>query len=187
MSKKNPENKKMPELIVDGEKVKFHYDREERLARSYKCIKSDNSFFNKRNRYIHIIILDIIFIVIIGLIFYSTVGKAKGHIEDGFKFYFSKKIIDDSPILDIRMSVKNISKVDSTLSEDFREMELNIFNEGEKIIYNKTFLIKKRQYKPDEFYTEYLLIDKPQPGKYRATIYFSLDKTKSLTLNFLIK
>ena len=187
MSRKVTENNKMPELIIDGEKVKFHYNREERLSRSYECIKQDNSFFNKKNRYMHIMILDLILIALIGLIFYATVGKAKGHIEDGFKFYFSKKIIDDSPILDLRMTVKNISKTNKTLSEDFKEMELKIFNESGENIYDKNFVIKKKQYKPDEFYTEYLLIDKPQSGKYRATVYFGLNKAKNLTLRFIIK
>jgi hypothetical protein len=185
VKKKHYKNKN-PELYVDGEKVTFHYNREERLSKAQKKIKSDNSFFSKKNRSLHIIIVNLIIIIIIGLIFSRFANRAISQDINGFKFFFFKKNYLDSPILDFRMQIKNISNNNNILSEDFRNMQFKIYDENENIFFSKEFYIPKNKFKPQEFHTEYIIVNKPEiSGKYKAVIYFG--SNKNLILNFKIK
>jgi len=174
-----------PDLYVDGEKINFHYNREERLSKlPYRPQKTD-SIFSKKFRHMHILILDIVFILILGLVFSVLVGKSKSHIDNGIKYHFSKKFFTDMPIVDLRLQIKNISRNNKVL--DDVEMEIDLINENNETVYEKDFLIPKQIFKPDEFYTEYFFIDKPIPGKYRSIVKFGPDKIKSLELQFTLR
>ena len=186
--KKKQNTYKNPELYVDGQKIKFHYNREERLARAQNIIESDNSFFSKKNRSLHIVIVNLIVIIIIGLIFSRFANKAISHDYNGFKFLFFKKNYFDSPILDFRIQLKNITKNNNILDEDYRNMDFKIYDNKETIIYSKEFFILKNIFKPDEYHIEYIIINKPEKsGKYKAIIFFGPEKNKNLTLFFTIK
>ena len=186
--KKKQNTIRNPELYIDGQKIKFHYNREERLAIAQHKIKTDDSFFSKKNRSLHIIIVNLIVIIIIGLIFSRFANKAISEDYNGFKFYFYKKNYFDSPILDFRIQVKNIKKNNNILDEDFRNMDFKIYDNNETIIYSKEFFISKNIFKPDEYNIEYIFFKKPEkPGKYKAVIFFGPVKNKNLTLFFTIK
>lgn len=186
--KKKQDTRKNPELYVDGQQIKFHYNREERLARAQHRIESDNSFFSKKNRSLHIIIINLIIIIILSLIFSKFANRAKSQDFDGFKFFFFKKNYLDSPILDFRVQVKNIEKINNVLDEDYRNIDFKIFDSNETIIYTKKLYLSKNLFKPDEYILEYIIVNKPEkPDKYKATIYFGPDKNKNLTLYFTIK
>jgi len=188
MMKKKDYIKKKPELYIDGQKIAFHYNRDERLAKAQHKIETDSSFFGKNNRSLHIIIVNIIIIVIVGLIFSKFSNKAISNEINGFKFFFFKKNYFDSPILDFRMQVKNITKDKNILEENFRDMDLIIYDANEKNIYTKEFYIKKNILKPNEYYTEYIIIEKPKTqGKYKAQVNYGPDKNLNLSLNFIIK
>ena len=186
--KKKHYNNKNPELYIDGQKITFHYNREERLAKAQHKIESDNSFFSKKNRSLHIIIINLIIIIIIGLIFSKFANRIISQDYNGFKFFFFKKNYLDSPILDFRVQVKNITKNNNILDEDYRNMDFKIYAANEIIIYTKNFYIPKNIFKPREYYIEYIIVNKPEkPGKYKAIIYFGPNKNKNLILNFTIK
>ncbi len=186
---KNNDQKKMnPELFIEGQKVKFHYNREERLAKFPYKIKSDDSFFSKKNRSLHLIIINLIFLFIIGIIFMKFFGNTVSHEEKGFKFYFLKKDYYDSPILDFRIQIKNISKEKNILDEDYRNMDFRIYDENENIIYSKLIYIQKNIFNPDEYHIEYIIVDKPKKdGKYKTIVYYGPDKNLNLSLLFTIK
>lgn len=184
----NDQLKKNPELYIDGQKINFHYNREERLNKSSYKIKSDDGFFGKKNRSLHIIILNLILLFIIGFIFTKLAGRSVSHVEKGFKFYFLKKNYYDSPILDFRIQIKNITKNKNILDEDYRNMDFKIYDENENIIHSKLFYIQKNAYDQNEYNIEYIIVEKPKKdGKYKAVIYYGPDKTLNLPLLFMIK
>lgn len=185
MSKKENNIYNDPELYVDGEKVKFHYNREERLSKMPNRLEKSDSFFSKKFRHIHILILDIVFIMILGIVFSVLVGKSKSHIDNGIKYHFTKKLFTDMPIIDLRFQIKNVSRSNKDL-EDV-EMVFNLINEDNEIIIERIFLVPKQIFKPHEYYTEYFLLDKPKPGKYRSIVKFGPEKTNSLEIVFKIR
>ncbi|MCK4798420.1 MAG: hypothetical protein KAT05_13655 [Spirochaetes bacterium] len=185
MSRDKIDLTKEPEVYVDGQKATFHYSRKERLAKMPKRINVGSSFFSRKNRYIHIIILDIVLVMIIGIIFSVIVGRAKIYNEAGFKYSFAKKYFTDSPNLDFTMQIKNVSKKNNILENI--EIELQILDKKNIIIFNKIFNIPKQLYKPDEFYQENIIIDKPKKGDYKAIVHLGTKKNKKIELKFSVK
>ena len=184
MKKNKIDLTKEPELFIDGEKVKFHYSRKERLEKIPKKA-NNNNFFDKGNRFIHIIILDIIFIMIIAFIFSVVIGRSKSVNDRGFKYYLTKKSFSSDQDLYFRLQIKNVSKKDKLLK--LSDIELQILDLDNEIIFIKRLNIAKQKFKPKEYYTKNVIFEKPDPGKYKAMVLINIEKDKKIELFFSIK
>lgn len=171
-----------PELIIDGEKITFHSSRRERKNFMYSRIEAADSFFSNKKRYMHFMIIDMIFILLIGIVFSVVVGRAKSVDEQGFRYYFSKKYFSTSPHINFNFEIKNISG-ETKMLEDVSVL-FEIFDKKDQSIHSKEFLIPKQIYKTQEFYSIPIIFDKPEKGKYYAYVYFGKDKEKFLRISF---
>ena len=182
ISSYNPKNNKEPELIIDGQKIKFYSNRQERLA--LKINQKNNDKKNK-NKQTVILFLNIIMIAI-AFMFVPYFTKSLVTITDqGFKFYFSKLPNDKN--VDFSIEIKNITQNENTLSDENRNMELNIYENKNKKIFSKSLYISKKTFTALESYKEIILTEKFSRGKYSAELKFGLNNDKRIKFNFFIK
>ena len=120
-AKKN--NYKKPEVIVQGQSVKFHSSREERLSRVIYKPKENDSFFSKKNRGLHITGFNIILIIIMIFVFTFSLKVTKSSTLSGFKISFNKKIFNEGPFINFKVQAKNISFKKNVLPDDLRIMD----------------------------------------------------------------
>jgi hypothetical protein len=189
MLKNNLDNVKEPELMIDGKKIPFHTSRKERLALKHETFRTNHSFFSKRNRYIHILLIDMLIIFIIGMVFMVMVGKAKRLEINGIQYYFSTKIFLNSPNIDFNLQIKNITRELKVLDEEFRTIFFYILDQENKSVYEQNVYIAKNRYQPKQDYQEFFFIKKNDlnPGKYHAIITIGENSSKQMQLNFSVK
>ena len=124
--------------------------------------------------------------MLIGGIFLTIVGRSRSSTENGFKYYFSKKYFTNNPNLDFTFQVKNIKKSTNILEYTDMKFQLND-KKTNKTIFTKSFFIPKQTFGYEEFYTEYIIVDKPPKGKYSAKVLFGQNKNKEMILKFSLK
>ncbi|MBN2547333.1 MAG: hypothetical protein JXB50_16135 [Spirochaetes bacterium] len=182
--KKDLKEYKDPELFIDGQKIKFHSSRSERLARKKtSSIKYNEPFFSKKNRYLHIMILNIIIIFIMGIIISTIYGNSKSFNEDGFYFSLTKRNTFSKNELYFIFLIKNVLKKDNLLK--YPDYYFILYDEKDIIIYQKNNLILKQVFKPEEKYTDVFLVMRPKNGKYRAVIVFN--NNIKINMNFQLQ
>jgi len=181
MKKKTGEYKD-PELYIDGEKIKFHSSRSERLARSnFKPIKYNEPFFSKKNRYLHIIILNFFLIFIMGIIISTIYGSSKSFTEDGFYFSIVKRKTYSQNDLYFNFLIKNILKEENLLK--YSDYNFILYDEENRIIYKKNNIILKQIFKSNEKYTDVFLVQRPKNGNFRSVIIFN----DNIKINLIFK
>jgi hypothetical protein len=185
--KHNEISKKDPQLYIKGEKIKFYSSREERLAKiPYKKIKDNVSIFNKKNRSILIMAIDLALLLILIVIFLKPFNKKNEEFfNSGFRYYFTQKIEAKTKNISFTFEIKNISLNDNNLAQP--DFKLQIINKHDQTVYSKNFTVSKIFYKPNEYYQENMIIDKLEKGKYQAVIYLGSDLLKKIKMPLIIK
>src|SRR4030042_3060310 len=163
---------KDPELVIGGEKIKFHSSRAERLSRSsLNPMKYNEPFFAKKNRYLHFIIINIFIIFIMGIIISTIYGNSKSFTEDGFYFSLIKRNTFSKNDLYFNFLIKNSSKKENLLK--YSDYNFILYDEQNRIIYQKNNVILKQIFKSEEKYTDVFLVQRPINGIYRSVIIFN--------------
>ena len=181
--KKNTYNK--PEnIVVDGEVVSFHYKRDDRLKMTGVLTGNEKtSFFSKKYRYLHIMLVDLLIIAIIGIILTSFYGRTKSVIHNDIKYLFSRKSYSNNSIMSFNLQIKNESS-------EIRELPGNYYNcylldENNNKPFSKEIFIQKTRLMPSEFYIENIVINNLPPGMY--TFVFIIDNNITFQMNFKTK
>lgn len=191
MIKKYKNKYKEPEIYVDGQKVVFHSSRKERLAMTHNQNIIDpnkkESFFNKKNRSFHFLIINMILLFLLFIIFYSNKGKASSILNNDFIYILSIKNNKNSKNIDFKIKVKNISKKEAIIDEKDSKFELFLLDINERIIDKKTIEIQKQNYSSGETYENFISFKKPQSGTYKAYLYTNNEKSLKTELKFIIK
>lgn len=181
--KKNEGNQIPKEIYIDGEKVKFHYNREERLSKVRSREDTKNCFFCKKNTSFLITFFNLLLIVILGLFFSKYVGKLDNLNDNGIQYFISKKYFTKD--IEFNFQIKNISKEKKVLTSNKKVFE--IVDETNKTLYFKELTISKNEYRPNESYLETIIIDKPKFGNYKAVLYIDTQKIKKIELKFSVR
>ncbi len=157
-------------IVVDGEKVTFHYNRKERISMSgtKSELESSNKFFSKKYRYLHILLLDIVIICVIGLIYSNTVGKNDVKTINHVEYSLSRKYYGNNKILSASIQIKNKSSEPINLSKD--QLTLVLTNTENKTIYSRDITPSSKDYNKDEFYFDTIIINDLASGRYKAYI-----------------
>lgn len=181
---KKDEYKRPESIVVDGEIVNFHYNKDERLKMTGLTFdRENNSFFSKKNRHIHILIVDVLLIAIIGMILTSFYGRSKKVIYNDITFTVSRKAYSKNKIMTFNIQIKNESS-------QVRELPGNIIyfylltSDNQKI-HMKEIFIEKIRYFPSEFYIENIVINDLKPDIYNAVL--ELDNDNKITVDFRTK
>jgi|GEM_PF-6827935 len=179
---------KEPELFINGKKIKFHYNRKERLNLIHNK-KEPNNFLSPKNRFLHIQILSLIFILFIVFIILKFVDNAKSTELNGFKIYLSKKQIKNSPNIDFKFRIQNNNNNENIIEENNRKFIFKVYNESEQLLFNKDIVIQKKYFAPNESFEELIIFEKPNKNKYKAYLYLNKDNNENellLSLDFTI-
>jgi hypothetical protein len=176
---------KEPELMIDGQKIDFHYSREERLG-MLPPKKENVSFFDKRNRHIHILVIDIILILLVGAFLSTRAGRSREFEENGLKYHLQKKYFTKGKTISFSIQVKNGAD-EARILEDV-DMIFKIFNrDSGKTLHEQTIIVSRQTFRPGEHFTDTIIIDKPPRGKYQATIWIDDEGEKNVLINFLVR
>ena len=185
--KKKIENTEQPELYIDGEKIKFHYNRKERLAMQPRRYKSEG-FFSKKNRYLHIQMIALFFIFIMIIVLSKIIGNQKSYDFNNFRITLSEKRIKNSPNIDFKVIIKNLKKSNNIIDENDRNISFHIKNDKDELIFEKNFFIEKKYFASDEKYEKLIIVTQPEKGDYSAELYFKDNLDKSLlNMKFTVK
>lgn len=182
--KKNPYHAP-EEVVVDGTKIKLHYSRKDRLALAGRSLFSedDNCFFCKKNRMLHIMLLNFILLGVLGFIFVNFYGKAKAVKIDEMEYYFSKKVHSNQETVYFTLDLRNRSDITKNLEKP--ELFFYITNADKLTVYKKNFTVTKTVFKPDEYYIENIIVDTLGPGEYIA--YLDTKQGTVLDLKFRLQ
>jgi hypothetical protein len=176
---------KEPELTIDGQEIKFHYSRKERLGMLPEK-REKTTFFDKGNRHIHILIIDIILILLVGAYLSTRAGRSREYEENGVKYNLQKKYFTKGKTMRFSIQVKNDAGETRVL--DDVDMIFKVINRDKKEeFYSREILLSRQTYRPEEFSQEIIIIDKPPRGKYHATVWIDDEGNKSVGLNFLVR
>jgi len=170
-------------IYVDGEKVKFHYDRDERISKVRNRIKDDNCFLCKKNFPYFVTFFNLILVCVLGIVFSKFVGRADILNDNGLQYFVSKKYF--SKDIEFNFQIKNVSKEKKTLS--FTRKVFEIVDDNDKSLYYKEINVSKDEYRPNEFYLETIIVDKPKFGNYKAIVYIDVNKFKKIELKFSVR
>lgn len=163
MSKK--EEYKEPELIIDGQKIKFHYSRTERLAMKHNNPNEEkNCFFCLKNVSFMIMVLNLVLIFLILIGYYSLIGRSKGVIRKNFYYNISVKKDKETNSLKISLQIKNILNKKNELSN--KEFSVEIYDKYLNLVSTNKILIEKTEYEAKEFNIYQLNIKEITPQKY---------------------
>lgn len=176
---------KNPELFIGNEKIDFHYNRTDRLKLHHVEPKKSDSFFSKKNRFLHFIIIDLILIFLIGYIFYILNNdKQYRVIVDGMLYKFKKIGISKKNLIRFSFKVKNTTNKTKIIDQD--EVKIIVKDTNGNKVYSNSFFLPKTNYKESEEYSENFVVDKPKKGTYSTTMIIGNDKRKSVSFKFKI-
>ena len=170
-------------IYINGEKTNFHYSREERLSKVRNFKPQENCFLCRKNFPYFITFINIVLICVLGIFFSKFVGRADILNDDGIQYFISKRSFTKD--VEFNFQIKNVSKEKKELS--YTKKLLEIVDDNDKIIYYKELNISKTDYRPNEFYLETIIIDKPKFGNYKAIVYIDVNKLKKVELKFNIR
>ncbi len=171
------------DLYVDGEKLKFLYDREERLKKSRNRIKDTNCFLCRKNIPYFITFLNIILVCLLGLLFSKFVGRADVLNNNGIQYFISRKYFSND--VEFNFQIKNVSKEKRTIS--YTKKIFEVLDDKDHQIFLKEIIVSKDEYRPNEFYLETIIIDKPKFGNYKAVLYIDVNRLEKVELKFNIR
>lgn len=167
MSKK--EEYKQPELIIDGQKVKFHYNRAERLAMRHDNPNSDkNCFFCLKNKGFLFILTDFILIFLILMGYYYFIGKSKGIIRNNFYYNLSVKRGETRNSISCVLQIKNMSNKKNILIN--KEFIIEVYDRYSNPIYSGSIIADKVEYEKKEFNTYQIKFENLNPDRYRICL-----------------
>ncbi len=178
------ENYKVPESIfVNGEKVNFRYNREERLSKIRNRKETNDCFLCKKNFPYFITFINIVFVCVLALFFSKYVGRADTLNDNGIQYFISKKYFTKD--IEFNFQIKNVSKVKKEIN--YTKKLFEIIDDNDKTIYYKEINVSKVDYRPNETYLETIIIDKPKFGNYKAIVYADVNKSVKIELKFNIR
>lgn len=164
--------------------MKYHYNREERLKMGGRSNKDDdNCFFCAKNRYIQIMLVNLILLLLMSYFYYNYVGRTKKVMLNGMEYLFSKRKSSREGVADFTLHIKNHADGPNSLENPILYFEVR--NEKEEAVFTKELLISKLTYKKDEFHKELIIVEDLTSGKYSA--YLKVDEENELKLGFSIK
>ncbi len=181
---KNNDNKK--ELIIEGERVKFHYDREERLSMiRNNTDKKKNCFFCKKNSSIILTLINLALIFVVIIVYTGLLGKSKNIVDNGIQYHLTKRIFGNYDDINFIFQIKNNSK--NKVYLDVKEGVLEIFGENSVLAHTVRFDITKEALEPKESFIESLAVEKPEKGRYDAEIILKNREDIKLKTSFRVK
>jgi hypothetical protein len=181
---KNSYNKK--ELIIEGERVKFHYDRAERLAMTRnKSDEKKNCFFCKKNASVLLTFINLALIFVVITVYAGLLGKSKNIVENGIQYHLTKRIFGNYDDINFIFQIKNNSKNKTYL--DVKEGVLEIYDKNSVLTHTVRFEITKDALEPKESFIKSLAVEKPAKGKYDAKINLTNKEDIKLTTSFSVK
>lgn len=184
--KKNPYDPPK-EIILNGEIVKFHYNREDRLkmgtgALSQDLPSSSSSLFSRTNRHKLILILNLVLITVAGVFFSNFFGKNRITEIDGLKVALTRKQYSNGTVQSFQIQIRN--KTNKPLSYPSNYMQFSLKKESGETFFKKDIFISKLSYTPDEFFMENITINHLEKGQYRAQL--QLTENGSIHLDFTV-
>jgi len=163
------EEYKEPELIIDGQKVKFHYNRAERLAMKYDNVnEKKNCFFCLKNRGFLFILADFTLIFLIFIGYYYFIGKSKGVIRNNFYYNLSVKRGSIKDSLQCIVQIKNMLNKKNTLL--YNDLLVELYDRYSNPVNFSTIMLDKLEYEKKEFNTYSIDFNNLQPEKYRVVL-----------------
>ena len=170
---------------ANGERIVFHYNREERLKKSIHQNKFNNCFFCKKNMPFLITMINFILVFVLLMLFYRYVGRLDlFKDESGLQYFISHKTVSKSS--EFLFQIKNISKKNVPVTND--KFLFEVLNSDNETIYYQPISIYKKEFRINEFYSENIVIDKPPKGSYIAQVYLDMSATpKKIEIKFDIK
>ncbi len=183
--KKEPWKQPKDYMKPNGEKIVFHYNREERLSRMTKRPADNNCFFCKKNMPFLITMINLVLVFALLTLYYNYVGRPDQVKDDvGLQYFISQKTAGKNA--EFIFQIKNTTK--RTIAVDRDNLLFEVVNSDGEVIYDKNITIHKSEFKPNEFYSENIVIDKPPKGNYIAHIYLDMSETpKKVEVKFNIR
>jgi hypothetical protein len=171
------------DLYIDGQRVVFHYNRDERLkqgGRKLQDVKDKKCFLCGKYAGMKLTFVNIILIVILAYIFINVVGKMNVSRDDGLVYLISKKYFTRTP--QFNLQIKNSGKNTLTLKSDTIQFE--VYNSEMAPVFTRTITISKKNFRPDEFFLENIVTDPFPEGKYKAVLFIEPPSLKKIELEF---
>lgn len=161
------------EIIVDGEVIKMHSNREERLRMSPVSTRKSSSIFAAGNRSRLILMLTLIIITMVGALLSSYFMKNKECTLDGIKVTMMRKSYEMGHMQTFRIQLKNTTDEELQVKENYL-FYFKLVNADSGEIYfpqkePKEILLTKLTYKPQEAFQESIHITDIPDGSYVAT------------------
>ena len=149
--------------------LRFHYNREERLAMADKNDENRNCFFCKKNRYLFITFINILLIVIIGYFYSFYISGNKKIIINGLEHRLTRKKYSRENVIDFTLEIKNT--LESLASVEDPIMDFKLSDHEGNLVFEKEIIVSKLNYQPGEYYIENIIISSPGAGEYTAVLY----------------
>lgn len=171
--KKKTEYTPPKEIVVDGEIIKMHSSREERLRMSPVSTRKSSSIFAAENRSRLILMLALIIITMVGALLSSYFMKNKECTLDGIKVTMMRKSYDMGHMQTFRIQLKNTTDEVLQMKENYL-FYFKLVNKNSGEIYfpqkePKEILLTKLTYNPLESFQENIHITDIPDGSYVAT------------------
>lgn len=162
------------EIVVDGEVIKMHSSREERLRMSpVSPIKKNSSIFAAENRPRLILMLVLVIITMIGALISSYFMKNKECELDGVKITMMRKSYDMGHMQTFRIQLKNKTNETLQMKENYLFYFKLVNKNTDKIYFPKEepkeIILTKLTYNPLESFQENIHVTDIPDGSYVAT------------------
>lgn len=162
------------EIVVDGEIIKMHSSREERLRMSpVTAARKTSSIFAAENRPRLILMVSLIIITMVGALISSYFMKNKECTLDGIKVTMMRKSYDMGRMQTFRIQLKNTTDETLQMKENYL-LYFKLVNKDSGEIYfpkeePKEIILTKLTYNPLESFQENIHVTDIPDGSYVAT------------------
>ncbi|MCG8571154.1 MAG: hypothetical protein MJB14_13555 [Spirochaetes bacterium] len=165
--------------------IKFHYNRNDRLAHPYRHIKDEeNCFFCRKNRILLMTFINILLIVIVAYVYLQLIGKAVKITSNGLEYSLSQRISKSTGNPEFILQLRNNFKSQSILENPVLTFMITNNNQDE-LIFQREIIVSKLTYQPKENFVEIIFSKSLPPGQYLAIL--GINPGIDLHLNFTIK
>ena len=183
--KKKPDYMPPKEIVVNGEIIKMHSSREERLRMApVSSPRKDASIFAAENRSRLVLMIVLIVITMLGGLVSSYFMKNKECTLDGIKVTMTRKNYDMGHLQTFRVQLQNRTENVLQLKENY-VLTFKLVNKNPDVNFppkEKEVIVTKLKYAPYEAFSENIHFSDIPDGSYIAT--WTIPTQEDFTFSF---
>lgn len=183
--KKKPDYMPPKEIVVNGEIIKMHSSREERLRMApVSSLRKNASIFAAENRSRLVLMIVLIVITMLGGLVSSYFMKNKECTLDGIKVTMTRKNYDMGHLQTFRVQLQNRTENVLQLKENY-VLTFKLVNKNPDVDFppkEKEVIVTKLKYAPYEAFSENIHFSDIPDGSYIAT--WTIPTQEDFTFSF---